>query len=149
VIPTPWRLIGIGVGVLVLLASLWWVQARIRVSYQAEQERDQAVAQHKAYRESVQAMAARTAQRMELDGIADTETAQRIESLEAESLRLAASLDRIPATVETPNENGTPRVSINPRWWLCLSNHVVRDPATTAACEAGSGDASLPAAVSR
>jgi hypothetical protein len=47
----PRRLIGVGVGVLALAGVLWWAQGRIRVSYQAELERDAAKSELKAERE--------------------------------------------------------------------------------------------------
>lgn len=145
----PWRLIAKGVGILLVVAGLWWAQARIRVSYQAEHERDAAIEQHAAYREAVQASAIRAVARMEIDAAADAETADRIEKLESEAagLRLAAS--RIPSTVEKPDAKGVPRLAINGPWWLCVSSHLTRDAADVSACEAGSGVAGVPDAVRR
>lgn len=148
-IPIPWKLVGAAVGVALLAAILWWVQARIRVSYQAEQERDAAVANHTAYKSLVEGAATRAAARMELDALADADMNAKIEALDDERRRLAAAVSSIKPTVEKPDANGVPRVAIDPRWWLCVSTFVTRDPADAAACEADPSTGSLQNPVSR
>lgn len=148
-IPITWKLAGAAIGVGLLVWAGLWITGRIRVSYQAEQERDAAVANHAAYKTLVEGAAARAAARMELDALADADLASRIDALDDERRRLAAAVSSIKPTVEKPDENGVPRVAIDPRWWLCVSTFVTRDPADAAACEADPGTGSLPNPVSR
>jgi hypothetical protein len=145
----PWKLAAGVAAAAVVAAVLWWAQARIRVSYQAEQERDAIAEQFGGYRELVESNAIRASARMELDGKADAETAVRIENLEVERARLARAVARIPSTVEVPDENGRPVLRIAGDWWLCVSAFVSRDAADAAACEALAGAAGVPNAVSR
>lgn len=66
-IPTniPWKLIGTIAAALVLAAVLWWVGNRIRVSYEAEAERDQAKAELKTEREQNSANLVKIADRVD------------------------------------------------------------------------------------
>jgi hypothetical protein len=47
----PWRLVGALAGAALILWAAWWVTNRIRISYQAELERDAAQAELKTERE--------------------------------------------------------------------------------------------------
>lgn len=145
----PWRLIGIGAAALVLAAVLWWVQARIRVSYQAEQERDTAIASLSAYQASVETAARVAAAQQLSDQKADAALVARLGSLESDNEALRRALARIPSTTEKPDANGVPRLAIAADWWLCRSSQLTHDPADVAACAARAGVAGVPNAVSR
>jgi uncharacterized membrane-anchored protein len=152
VIPLPafsWKLVAKIAAVLAVLLVLWWVQSRIRVSYQAEAERDAISATHAAYKAMAQAMAAAAAKRMEADAAADKAHTARVDVLNTENEGLRRLLAGTPATVESSDANGNRRVAINPCWWLRVSGFVTRDPASTAPCEAGSSAGGLPSTVSR
>lgn len=68
ILPTniPWKLIGTITAGLVLAAVLWWIGNRIRVSYEAEAERDQARAELKTEREQNTANLAKVADRVDV-----------------------------------------------------------------------------------
>jgi hypothetical protein len=139
----PWKLIGYGLAALAVVGILWWLQSRIRISYQAEQERDAAIEQHQSYKAAVQASAAVVAGKLARDQQDDADHSAKIEQLDAEADRLRAAASKPKPTVETTDENGVARVSINPVWWLCNSALLSGDPADTAACEARSGSAAV------
>lgn len=145
----PWRLIGIVAAAALLAWAGIWVTGRIRVSYQAELERDTAIATHADYKAKAEKAAAEASALAERDALFDANTAARIEALEGQRDRLARMLARINPVAETHDANGNPTVAINPDWWLCLSTHVTRDPADAVACEARAGAAGVPDPVSR
>lgn len=148
-IPIPWRLVGYLAGAAALVMVLWWVQSRIRVSYQAEQQRDSAIASLTTFRESVARAARVAAAQRELDQKADAALNARMAALQAENEAIRRALTRLKATVETTDAQGHTRVAIDPDWWLCVSTFVTRDPADSAACEARSGAGSVPDPVGR
>ncbi len=149
-IPLPafsWRLAGILAGVAVIALALWWAQGRIRISYQAEQERDAAVANLASYQLAVETAARVAAAQLAADQKADAAMASRLTALQAENEALRRALARIPSTVEKPDANGVPRLAVAGDWWLCVGTFVSRDPADVAACKARSGVAGVPDAV--
>jgi hypothetical protein len=141
----PWRLIGIVAGVLALLVICKVVAGKFEDAAKYKETK----AEYAGYRELVQANAVRAVERYQRDAAADDTAAKRIEALEAERARLAAAVGRINPTVERPDENGVTRVSVNPDWWVCVSNHVRRNPADTAACEALAIAGRVPDAIRR
>lgn len=145
----PWKLIGIAAGALALTAILWWVQARIRVSYQAEQQRDAAIANLSSYQASVETAARLAAVQQAADQKADAALASRMDALQADNEALRRAVSRIPSTVEKPDANGVPRLAISGDWWLCRSSQLTRDAADAAACKARAGAAGLPDSISR
>lgn len=138
--PIPWKLIGYLAAAAALAGILWWVQGRIRVSYQAELERDAAIATHRTYVDAVQASAAIAAGKLERDQQNDVEFAGRITALENDNAELSRILAGTPASVEVVDDQGKHRVAINPDWWLCLSAGLSRDAADVAACKTSAGD---------
>lgn len=145
----PWKLIGIVAGAAAIVAVLWWTQSRIRISYQAEQQRDAAIATHAAYKAAVQEGAAVWAAKFQRDQEADVALNTEVERLEDERASLDRATDTKKPSVEKTDANGVTRLSINPDWWLCVSTYVSRIPADAAACEADPSIGSLPNAVSR
>jgi hypothetical protein len=143
-----WRLIGVVVAVGLLVWGAMWTVGRIRVSYQAEQERDAAIENHKAYAAEAERKNAAATKQGTVDGAADTKTAQRIESLNSELADIRRLLAGMKPTVETQDAEGKTRVAISGDWWLCTSTFVTRDPADTATCEARAGARGVPNAVS-
>lgn len=140
----PWKLLGYGIAALALAAVLWWVSSRIRVSYQAEQERDAAVANLAGYRESVETQARVAAAQQIKDQKNDAALTSRLAALEADSAALHRALMSIASTVERTDANGVRRLAINPDWWLCHSSELTRDAADAAACKAHSSDGDVP-----
>lgn len=139
----PWKLIGYGVAALAVVGILWWLQSRIRISYQAEERLEAKTAEHDAYKAAVQASAEVVAGKLARDQQDDADAAAKLETLDAEADLLRAAASRPKPTVEKPDENGVPRLSINPVWWLCQSALLSGDPADAAACEARSGSAAV------
>ena len=140
----PWRLIGVLVAVGLLAWGAMWTVGRIRVSYQAEQERDTAIANHAAYvTEAERKATAATAQQAK-DQAADAKTAAKLELLATEVDRLRRAIAGIKPTVEKTDENGRTRVAVRDDWWLCVTTFVTRDAADTATCEARAGASGVP-----
>lgn len=145
----PWKLIGIVAGAAAVAAILWWTQSRIRISYQAEQQRDASIATHAAYKAAVQEGAAVWTAKFQRDHEADVALNTEVERLETERASLDRATDTKKPSVEKTDANGVTRLSINPDWWLCVSTFVSRIPADAAACEADPSTGSLPNPVSR
>lgn len=140
----PWRLIGALVAVGLLAWGAMWTVGRIRVSYQAEQERDTAIANHKAYVTEAERKAEAATEQQAKDQAADKVTAERLDKLADEVGRLRRAIAGIKPTVEKTDASGNPRTAINPDYWLCVSTYVTRDAADTAACEARAGASGVP-----
>jgi hypothetical protein len=145
----PWRLIGYGVAALVILSVLWWLQSRIRISYQAEHRAKAAETNLANYRRSVETQArVAHAQQIE-DQKKDAALTAHLAALEADNAAIRRALLRMSSTVEKPDAEGVPRLSVNPDAWLCVSTFVSRDAADRAACEARAGTGRVPDAISR
>ncbi len=137
------RLIAYGLAGVALVAILWWVQSRIRVSYQAEQQRDAAVANLATFRRSVEQEARRAAEQQAVDRKEDQALTARLDALRGENEALSRALRRAASTVERPRE-GTTCPVISHHWGVCFAASIGRDPADVAACKAGAGDAGVP-----
>lgn len=138
--PIPWKLIGYVAAAAVVMTILWWTQSRIRVSYQAELERDNERAEYVAYRDAVQASAAIAAGKLERDQHDDAEHGARITELQNANAELSRILAGTPASVEVVDDQGNHRVAINAPWWLCNSARFTRDAADVVACKASPGN---------
>lgn len=139
----PWRLVGACVAVGLLVWGALWLGRRVRISYQAEEQRDAAIANLDAYRASVEAAARVAAAQLAKDRAADAALTARIADLQFELETLRRALARIPATVEKPDANGVPRLAIHPDRWLCWAAQLGRHPADIAACQARAGDGEM------
>jgi hypothetical protein len=144
----PYRLIAYGAAAIALIAILWWVQARIRVSYQAEQERDAAVANLSAYQRAVETNARLAALKQAEDQAADAAMSRRVDALRNDNDKLRATLALLRTTVERTDANGNRSAAVSGLYWLCVGTAVSRDPTDTAACQAGTGPAGVPDPIS-
>lgn len=146
--PIPWRLIGYAAAALVLVLSLLWVGKRIRVSYQAEQERDTAVANLATYRNAVETAARVAAAQKAKDEAADAAMSTAMDRIRNDNDKLRGLIARLSSTVERTDAQGTHSLAVSANWWLCVSTAVSRDPTDTAACEANAGPSGVPDPIS-
>lgn len=115
----PWRLIGILVGVGLLAAALWWVTNRIRVSYEAEAQRDAARAELVTERAQNAANIGKIATDLSEREAAAGLLLGRMDALDARFNGLLLNLpppDKLVSSQEVPGAP-CPRVSIGPEFF--------------------------------